>query len=602
MKSTTALIASVLLAVTVEAQTQKAGDGALPAGYWPPSKSRPILDKTAETVLAPDLSRLSPEERAAVRELLAAGEVMQRLYEESRHRQARESLAALQTLHRTSGSSKATENLLDLYYLSQGPIAATLDNKREPFLPVEPQQPGKNVYPWGITKEEIETYLAANPELRPEILGERTVVRRASKENLSGDLSILERNPALSLLHPQLRPQLLRLSEQPEARTLYAVPYAVAYADEMLRAYRHLNTAADLLAASDAEFARYLRNRGRDLLTNDYESGDAAWVTGRFGNLNAQIGAYETYDDALYGVKAFHSFSLLVRDTKATEELRGAIKGLQEIENSLPYDRHRTVREDIPVGIYEVIADFGQARGGNTATILPNDPLFARRYGRTILLRGNIMKNPDIHANKSRAWTAAVAPAHRDDLRPDGDFYRTLWHEIGHYLGPDMTADGRDLGIALEEHSDALEEMKSDLVSLYSVPALRQKEYYDDARVKAIYSAGILRTLQNTKPRSDQPYQTMQLAQFNYYLEKGLLKFDPKQKNLTVDYSRYHEVVAELLREVMSVQSSGNKEKAAAFFRKYGNWTPELHQALAEKIAAAQGARWRIMRYAALEE
>ena len=34
-------------------------------------------------------------------------------------------------------------------------------------------------------------------------------------------------------------------------------------------------------AADDAEFAGYLRNRARDLLSNDYESGDAAWVTGR---------------------------------------------------------------------------------------------------------------------------------------------------------------------------------------------------------------------------------------------------------------------------------------------------------------------------------
>ena len=33
-----------------------------------------------------------------------------------------------------------------------------------------------------------------------------------------------------------------------------------------------------------------------------------------------------------------------------------------------------------------MIADFGQARGGNTATILPNESYLARRYGRTILL------------------------------------------------------------------------------------------------------------------------------------------------------------------------------------------------------------------------
>src|SRR6187401_1109417 len=109
----------------------------------------------------------------------------------------------------------------------------------------------------------------------------------------------------------------------------------------------------------------------RDLLSNDYESGDASWVTGHFGRLNAQIGSFETYDDALYGVKAFHSMSLLLRDEKATAALASRLGSLQEIEDALPYPpgaAPKRVRGTIPVGVYEIIADFGQARGTNTAT------------------------------------------------------------------------------------------------------------------------------------------------------------------------------------------------------------------------------------------
>ena len=36
---------------------------------------------------------------------------------------------------------------------------------------------------------------------------------------------------------------------------------------------------------------------------------------------------------------------------------------------------------ELPTGVYEVIADFGQSRGTNTATILPNEAYIARRYG-----------------------------------------------------------------------------------------------------------------------------------------------------------------------------------------------------------------------------
>src|SRR6185503_6085093 len=127
------------------------------------------------------------------------------------------------------------------------------------------------------------------------------------------------RHPVLAGLHPELRP---RLSALPTGTGLYAVPYAVAYGDDFVRAARLLREAADAVEPEDGELARYLRNRGRDLLSNDYESGDAAWVLGRFKRLNAQIGAYETYDDELYGVKAFHAVSVLLRDETESASLR----------------------------------------------------------------------------------------------------------------------------------------------------------------------------------------------------------------------------------------------------------------------------------------
>src|ERR687894_2829570 len=202
------------------------------------------------------------------------------------------------------------------------------------------------------------------------------------------------------------------------------------------------------------------------------------------------------------------------------------MRGLQALEDSLPFPQHKKVREDIPVGVYDVVADFGQSRGGNTATILPNESSLARRYGRTILLRANIMRSPEIFEGTNRAWEAAVAPAHAKELTSDGTFYRTLWHEVGHYLGIDATKDNRDLDTALQDASSLLEEMKADLVSLYVAEALRKQGYYTDAQLRAVYASGILRVLPNVKPRRDQQYQTMQLMQWNSFLEQGLLSFD----------------------------------------------------------------------------
>ncbi|HYV10553.1 MAG TPA: zincin-like metallopeptidase domain-containing protein [Pyrinomonadaceae bacterium] len=566
----------------------------LPTGYWPIEKSQPLIDKTQTIRLSGDLSKLSEGERKAVAKLIEVGQIFQKLYEEQRHPEALASYRALEQLDKRTGSTPATQNLLTLYRLFQGPIATTLENKREPFLPVDPLKPGKNMYPWGITKEQID-------EKRSDLLDLRTVVRFATAENLKNDIAKLNKYPALQTLHPRLLAELQRLQSGPKT-ALYAVPYAVAYADELMKAYGLLNEAADALAKDDDEFARYLRNRARDLLSNDYESGDASWVTGHFKNLNAQIGSYETYDDELFGVKTFFSFCLFLTRQAETAALRQAMKGLQALEDSLPYQNHKKVREDIPVGVYDVIADFGQSRGGNTATILPNESYVARRYGRTILLRANIMRDPNIFESTSGTLAAAIGEQQAKELTPDGNFYRTLWHEVGHYLGVDRTRDGRELDEALQDNSNAMEEMKADLVSLFVAEALHKQGYYSDAQLRSVYAGGILRVLQNNRPRRDQPYNTMQLMQWNFYLENGLLTFDPATKLMQVHYEKYHDVVGKMLEKTLAVQYEGDKAASDRYIDQYTKWDENLHGVIAANIRAQQRYRFRVFKYAALGE
>ncbi|HKG58310.1 MAG TPA: zincin-like metallopeptidase domain-containing protein [Pyrinomonadaceae bacterium] len=566
----------------------------LPTGYWPIEKSQPLIDKTQTIRLSGDLSKLSEGERKAVAKLIEVGQIFQKLYEEQRHPEALASYRALEQLDKRTGSTPATQNLLTLYRLFQGPIATTLENKREPFLPVEPTKPGKNMYPWGITKQQID-------EKRSDLLDLRTVVRFTTAENLKTDIGKLNQYPALQTLHPRLPAELQRLQSGPKT-ALYAVPYAVAYADDLMKAYGLLNEAADALAKDDEEFARYLRNRARDLLSNDYESGDASWVTGHFKNLNAQIGSYETYDDELYGVKTFFSFCLFLTRQSETTALRQAMKGLQALEDSLPYQNHKKVREDIPVGVYDVIADFGQSRGGNTATILPNESYVARRYGRTILLRSNIMRDPNIFESTSGILAAAIGEQQAKELTPDGNFYRTLWHEVGHYLGVDRTRDGRELDEALQDNANAMEEMKADLVSLFVAEALHKQGYYSDAQLRSVYAGGILRVLQNVRPRRDQPYQTMQLMQWNFYLENGLLTFDPSTKLMRVNYEKYHDLVGKMLEKTLAVQYEGDKAASDRYIDQYTKWDDNLHGVIAANIRAQQRYRFRVFKYAALGE
>jgi len=597
-----ALVIAVTL-VLCSCTASKVASVKLPEGYLGEEDSQRILDKTLTIRLDPDLSHLSDSELEVVQILLDVGDIMHELYLVSRHREALSSYKNLIDLHEKLGRPRATQNLLDLYRLAKGPLVRNLDGDLRLFLPVDTRPPGRNVYPWGVTKEEIEEFVARHPETKDQILDLRTVVRQATAGNLERDLSTLETGPGvLTFLHPGTAATLQALSEQGDGEGYYAVPYALAYAEQILKVHELLSRAAELIKPTDIDFARYLRHRAVDLLTNDYEAGDAAWVTGRFNNLNAEIGSYEVYDDALFGVKSFFAVSVLVKDRAMDESLNKAVGWLQEFEDALPYDHHKGVRTDIPIGVYNIVADFGQARGTNTATILPNESYITRKYGRTILLRRNILENPELFSARENAYQAAVASEFHDGYKPEGDFFRTMFHEIGHYLGVDQDRNGRSLDVALEEDSAIIEELKSDLVSLFLTDALVEKGYYTPERALAVRASGIRRVLRKNKPKKTQAYATMEVMQMNYYLEKGLLEYDEQQNRLVIHFEKYHSAVESMLRDVLALQHDGDKTAADGFIDRYSTWREDLHARIADSMKDAEVYRYGLVRYAALGE
>ena len=108
------------------------------------------------------------------------------------------------------------------------------------------------------------------------------------------------------------------------------------------------------------------------------------------------------------------------------------------------------------------------------------------------------MLEPNIFESTSRTFEAAVGSEQAKELTNEGNFYRTLWHEVGHYLGVDRTKDGRDLDIALQDDASALEEMKADLVSLFVAEALEKQGYYTKDQLRSVYASGICACFRTT--------------------------------------------------------------------------------------------------------
>ncbi len=72
----------------VQAQTANKKPADLPPGYWPVSKSQPIIDEIETIYLSPDLSGLSKGELSAIDKLNQVGKIFQTLYELQRNPQS----------------------------------------------------------------------------------------------------------------------------------------------------------------------------------------------------------------------------------------------------------------------------------------------------------------------------------------------------------------------------------------------------------------------------------------------------------------------------------------------------------------------------------
>jgi hypothetical protein len=563
-------------------------------GFWSAEQARAILDETQTFEVSADTSRLTDSERRAVERLIEAGEIFDSIYRDSLHPQSRAVDAHLRHLEVEGEEANARLSALrQLYDLFQGPIAVDLEGDRVAFAPVVPYEPGRNVYPTGATAEAIEAWASSHP--RGRVLDVRTLVRRRTRENVLADRATLGDHPVLAVLHPGLHGE-LRARANPQS--FYAIPYALAYAEENLQAYALLRETAELVRADDSDLADYIEQRARDLLSNDYEAGDAAWTSGRFRRLNVQIGAYEPYDDHLLGQKAFYSMSILARSEEDTAELERALELLPALSSALPGGPYERVRTDLPIGIYDVIADFGQARGRNTATVLPNEEHIVRRYGRTILIRRNILLHPESLGFWRRRWDAVMSEAHAGELTDRANFDRTVFHEIGHYLGPGRTTDGRTIPEAMGPLHSILEELKADLISLWLAPRLVQAEILTDERKRAMYASGVHSMLVRSQPDRTMTYPTMQLVQQRWFFDRGVLRLEDGR--LSVDYARYPQAVETLLAEVLRLQRDGDREAAEAFVARWTEWDPNIQGAIGAALASAQ-PRYFLVSYPALD-
>lgn len=227
----------------------------------------------------------------------------------------------------------------------------------------------------------------------------------------------------------------------------------------------------------------------------------------------------------------------------------------------------------------------GDLRHGYQAVAdnLPNDPRIHEEKGSKRIFFKNYM---DARVNYVVLPIAKLL-MRADQARlasMDGYLSMVVMHEISHGIGPAFarTANGRvDIGEAIGPIQSALEEAKADVVGMFALewlmnrnalPKSRSQDYY------ASYVAGIFRTVRFGVAEA---HGRAQMMEFNYLAEKGAITREASGR-YAVDFAKMPSAIASLAKELLEIEATGDRARAEAWFAKYDKMPPTLQAALAK--------------------
>lgn len=415
-------------------------------------------------------------------------------------------------------------------------------NNNEPFLNGIGEKPlGANFYPHDMTKEELE-----NADV-------------AEKFNLY---------------------TLIRRNEEGE---LYSIPYHEAYKDRLERASRYLRSAAEL--AKNENLAEYLNLRADALLTSVYDPSDIAWLDMKNNTIDVIIGPIENYEDKLFNAKTAFEAYILVKDKAWSERLKKYVQYLPELQNELPVPAEYKAEEpgrDAQLNAYDVIYYSGDCNAGSKtiAVNLPNDEEIQKSKGtrRSQLKNAMRAKFDEILLPIS---DVLITEEQRKHITFEAFFGNTMFHEVAHGLGIKNTIDGEQtVREALQEYHSALEEGKADVLGIYMVTKMLDKEVLTEGSLEDYYVTFMASIFRSIRFGAASAHGQANMIRFNYFLEKGAFTRDKESGTYTIHMDKMQEAINSLSKKILMLQGDGNKEEVAQLIEKYGSVGEQLQSDL----------------------
>jgi len=539
-------VAAAILALTATSLAQPKVDVAAALKTVVPDLSQ-RLARFKQVRMPYNSAALSQRERDMIEQLVVASRELESMY----WRQSDpEALALYNAL---AGDKTPLAQNLRRYLFINGSRFDLVDGNK-PFVGTTPMPPGRALYPAGLTRADIEAYVARNPSRKQAIYNPYTFLVRSGPGNT--DLS----------------------GEWYHSRFVeFTRPAAAA-----------LRKAADL--SDDPAFARFLRLRATAILTDDYYASDIAWLDLKDPKFDLIYAPYETYLDDLLGVKTSYGASILIRNDAESRKLAVYQQWIPDIQDALPLaaaDKPSVRGHVTPMEVMDAPFRAGDLRHGYQAVAdnLPNDPRIHKEKGTKKIFFKNFM---DARVNEVilPLATRVMETTQAKQASAEGYMASTLMHEICHGLGPAfarVNGQQKDIRESIGPAYAGLEESKADIVGMFALKWLMDKNALPKARLEeyyASYVAGIFRTV---RFGTGEAHGRAEMMEFNYLTEQGAIT--QAAGRYRVDYAKMPAAIATLAKELLEQEATGNRTRTEAWFAKYDKMPPALTSVLASATA-----------------
>jgi len=513
-----------------------------------------MIARFAPAEMRVDTSSLSPGDQKALVKLIEASRVMNEIFLDQMWSGNDALRAKLREDRSPLGRARR-----HYFRINKSPWSA-LDGETA-FLPDVPERKplGANFYPEDMSKQEFESWLKTlNSSEQDQAKSYFTVIRRQKAD-----------------------------------RKLVIFPYSVEYRRELERAAGLLRDAAGL--TTNESLRKFLNSRAAAFISNDYRASDMDWMD-LDAPLDPTIGPYETYQDELFGYKAWFEAFINLRDDGETAKIAFFSKHLQEIENNLPEDkpyRNPKLGSQSPLRVVNVVTAGGE-RGVQTAAYnLPNDEVVVNEKGSKRVMLKNVQQ---------AKFNSVLLPIARHVL-PDeaqGDvnfqafFTHIVAHELMHGLGPHQIAGtlrkrASTPRLELKEVYGALEEAKADITGLFALQYLidqgqaRAGQPLAGLTEKNLYTTYVASSFRSVRFGAADAHARGQALQMNFLMDKGAITARPDGK-FAIDFSKIKPAVRDLDHELLTIEASGDYAAGKRLLDHMGTIRPHIQQVL-DKLA-----------------